>query len=117
MDDQVARRRCQGTLCRPETGLGGSLPSPAGYGSQSCRSSVPPRSLQPVPVESVLNACSSVPNTPWRELGRFAFGPTPYRIMALLIFDFLLSLPFRPTPVAALSSKASSQTRAEFPLH
>src|SRR5882762_7236131 len=54
MDKQAPRGRCQRPLRRPETGIGRPLPAPAGHDCQAGRSAVPPRGVQPVPVESVL---------------------------------------------------------------
>src|SRR6266436_5071483 len=54
MDKQTPRGRRQRPLRRPETGIGRPLPAPAGHDCQAGRSAVPPRGVQPVPVESVL---------------------------------------------------------------
>src|ERR1700680_366300 len=55
MDKQTPRGRRQRPLRRPETGIGRPLPAPAGHDCQAGRSAVPPRGVQPVPVESVLD--------------------------------------------------------------
>ena len=55
LDDQAAGRRCEGPLRRPEAGLGRPLPAAAGNVRQGPRGAIPPRCLQPVPVEPVLD--------------------------------------------------------------
>ena len=60
VDDEAARRRREGTLCRPEAGLGRPLPAPAGDVREGARSAVSPRRLQPVFVEPVLESGSAV---------------------------------------------------------
>ena len=59
VDDQAAGRRCEGPLRRPETGLRRPLPAASGNFRQSAGSAVSPRSVQPVPLESVLKLSSS----------------------------------------------------------
>ena len=54
MDDEAARRRRQGTVCRAQTGQRRPLSAPAGHLRESSRSPVPPRSVQPVSLEPVL---------------------------------------------------------------
>src|SRR6266480_5581534 len=54
MDHDPSRSGREGTLCQSQTGFGGPLSASAGYFRQSARGAVPPRSLQPVPLESVL---------------------------------------------------------------
>ena len=55
VDDQAAGRRCEGTLRRPEAGLGRPLPAPAGNFREGAGGAVPSRGLQPVPLEPVLD--------------------------------------------------------------
>ncbi len=65
-----ARRRREGPLRRPETSLRRPLPARSGNVRQSAGSAISPRGLQPVPVESVLECCSSA-TRPGRKPGRF----------------------------------------------
>ena len=55
VDDQDSRRRCKGALCRLEAGRGRPLSASAGHIRQSAGGAVSPRSLQPVPLEPVLD--------------------------------------------------------------
>ena len=59
MDHQAAGRGREGPLRRPEAGLGRPLPAPAGHLRQGAGSAVPPRGLQPVPLEHVLDGMRS----------------------------------------------------------
>src|SRR5882762_351960 len=54
MDHDPSRSGREGTLCQSQTGFGGPLSASVGYFRQSARGAVSPRSLQPVPLESVL---------------------------------------------------------------
>jgi len=54
MDNQTPRGRRERPLRRSEAGIGRPLPASAGHARQGSRSAVPPRGVQPVPVESVL---------------------------------------------------------------
>ena len=54
VDDDVAGRRREGALRGPEAGIGGPLPAAAGNLREGAGSAVPPRSLQSVPLEYVL---------------------------------------------------------------
>ena len=56
MDDEASRRGRERPLRGPEAGLGRSLPAPAGNVREGAGSAVPPRGLQPVPVELVLDS-------------------------------------------------------------
>ncbi len=56
VDHQAARRGREGPLRRPEAGLGRPLPPPARHLREGAGSAVPPRGLQPVPLEPVLVA-------------------------------------------------------------
>src|SRR6266404_4866585 len=99
MDKQASRGRRQRPLRRPETGIGRPLPAPAGHDCQAGRSAVPPRGIQPVPVESVLEKArvgtdafvrpsrgSSAPSLPFctqkDRLGHTPFGD--YSVWLLL---------------------------------
>ena len=55
VDHQAARRRREGPLRRPEAGRRRSLSARSWNVRESAGSAVPPRGLQPVPVESVLD--------------------------------------------------------------
>ena len=55
VDHNDLRRRCEGSLCRFKAGLGRPLPARAGHIRKGPGSAVPPRGIQPVPVESVLD--------------------------------------------------------------
>ena len=57
VDRRDSRRRRPGPLCRPEAGRRQPLPARAGHLRQRLRSPVPPRSLQPVPLEQFLEDC------------------------------------------------------------
>ena len=59
VDHQAARRRREGPLRRPEAGLRRPLPAPLGTFVKAPGSAVPPRGLQPVPLEPVLKLSSS----------------------------------------------------------
>src|SRR5579859_6710779 len=61
MDDHSIRQRREGPLRRFEAGLGRPLPAPAGDVCESAGGAVPPRRLQPVSVEPVLDRCRAVP--------------------------------------------------------
>jgi glutamine synthetase len=54
LDRRAAGRRREGALRRPQAGERGPLPAPAGHVCEDARGAVPPRGLQPVPVEPVL---------------------------------------------------------------
>ena len=58
VDDEAAGRGCEGALCGPEAGFGGSLPAAAGNDCEGARGAVPPRCVQPAAVEPVLRVCS-----------------------------------------------------------
>src|SRR6267378_7989695 len=62
MDHDPSRSGREGTLCRSQTGFGGPLSASVGYFRQSARGAVSPRSLQPVPLESVLG-----PRSLWQD--------------------------------------------------
>ena len=70
VDHDAARRRREGPLRRPETGLRRPLRARAGHIRQSSGSPVPPRGLQPVPVEPVLN-CTQFSTTPRSKAGAY----------------------------------------------
>jgi glutamine synthetase len=58
-----------------EASRGGSLPAPAGNVREGARGAVSPRRLQPVPVEFVLNSCSSArESAPPQSGGAFPLG-------------------------------------------
>jgi glutamine synthetase len=54
VDDEAARRRRKSSLCRLEARCCGSLPASARHVRQGARGAVPPRRLQPVPLEPLL---------------------------------------------------------------
>ena len=54
VDQEDSGRRRAGPLCRTEAGRGQPLPARAGHHRQGLRGAVPPRGLQPVAVELVL---------------------------------------------------------------
>ena len=54
VDHQAPGRRREGPLRGPEAGFRGPLPAPARHVRQGAGSAVPPRGLQPVPLEHVL---------------------------------------------------------------
>src|SRR6266851_3987641 len=54
MDDEPPGRRCEGALRGPEASRGGPLRTIAGYLRESSGGAVPPRGVQPVPLEHVL---------------------------------------------------------------
>ena len=58
VDHQAAGRGREGPLRRPEAGLRRPLPAAAGHVREGAGSAVPPRGLQPVPLEHVLD-CGS----------------------------------------------------------
>ena len=60
LDRQDSRRRRAGPLCRAEAGRRQPLPARAGHHRQRLRGAVPPRGLQPVALEFVLENCAPV---------------------------------------------------------
>ena len=64
VDHQAARRGREGPLRGPEAGLRRPLPAPAGHLREAAGSAVPPRGLQPVPLEPVLKRPASQTKTP-----------------------------------------------------
>ena len=74
VDHQAARRGCEGALRGPEAGLGRPLPAPARHLREGAGSAVPPRGLQPVPLEHVLNLNpQSTRKAPAAAAGAFRF--------------------------------------------
>ncbi len=69
VDHNPPRRRRQRPLRRSEAGLRRPLPPRPRNVRQSAGSPVPPRGLQPVPVESVLNCTPVLPNAPVKSRG------------------------------------------------
>ena len=70
---QAAGRRCEGSLRGPEAGLGRSLPARSGDIRESAGSAVPPRGLQPVPLEYVLERTAEQVGAPIKWVGAFCF--------------------------------------------
>ena len=71
VDDKTSRRRREGPLRRPEAGRRRPLPASARDVREGARSAVPPRRLQPVPLELVLERRSSAKQNARERLGRF----------------------------------------------
>jgi glutamine synthetase len=54
LDIRIARRRCEGPICRSKTGISGQMSPPSRNMCEDAGNSVSSRGLQPVPLEPVL---------------------------------------------------------------
>src|SRR6476469_3582565 len=101
MDHKVARRGRKSPLRRPEASLRRSLCSRSGNLREGAGSSVPPRGLQPVLVEPVLDLFFETSDAPASRGVLLCAGAAIQGIFEVTMFDLLLSFPLVSTAVVA----------------